>query len=101
MVRDERYFQWRFACPLHEYRFLFAQGSNGLDGYIVLERSRSDLANGTRINIADWEGATPGVLQQLLLRALEWARPEELVTWIETLGPARVRCLLDNGFVDG
>src|SRR5262249_10682368 len=33
-VRDAEYFAWRFRNPLHEYRFLYAGGSD-LDGYLV------------------------------------------------------------------
>jgi acyl carrier protein len=98
MVRDERFFEWRYASPLHEYRFLYLDDDSGLAGYLVLERNVSDLANSTRVNIADWEGRTPETLEKLLVGALERARPEELVCWSGTLGAARIACLEKAGF---
>ena len=98
MVRDERFFTWRYTCPLHDYRFLYATDPDGLAGFLVLERGVSERANSTRVNIADWEARTPEVLERLLVAALDWLRPEELVCWTGTLAPERITCLNRLGF---
>lgn len=98
MVRDERFFTWRYTCPLHDYRFLYATDPDGLAGFLVLERGVSERANSTRVNIADWEARTPEVLERLLVTALDWLRPEELVCWTGTLAPERITCLNRLGF---
>jgi len=100
MVRDERYFDWRYRNPLHEYRFLFLEEDGQLSGYLVLERSVSDLANQRRVHIADWEAVTPLACSQLLGAALALGRFPELVSWTQTLGEARQNSLREHGFRD-
>jgi hypothetical protein len=97
-VRSEQYLQWRFRNPLHEYRFVFAEDAAGLAGYLVLERSRSELANQRRVHIADWEAKAPAALQCLLSAVLECGRPAEIVIWTATLGPERQALLEQHGF---
>lgn len=97
-LRDADYFAWRYASPLHDYRFLYADTAAGLAGYVVLERSLSDRANQRRINIADWEADSPALSQRLLDAAIRWARCPELVSWTRTLGDARASSLARTGF---
>ena len=81
-VRDARYLAWRFANPLHEYRFLMA-GNDRLEGYLVLQASR--LVGRGRVNVVDWEAASPGVRRALLRAAIDWGRFAELSTWTMSL----------------
>ncbi|HEU4371529.1 MAG TPA: GNAT family N-acetyltransferase [Methylomirabilota bacterium] len=94
-VRDAPYLTWRFANPLHEYRFLFA-GADRLDGYLVLQAYR--LGGRRSVNIVDWEAATPSVRTGLLRAALAWGRFAELSTWTITLPEAMRSLLREAGF---
>jgi GNAT superfamily N-acetyltransferase len=95
-VRDARYLAWRFANPLHEYRFLLA-GADRLDGYLVLQAYR--LFPGRGVNIVDWEARDPDARRSLLSAAIEWGGFRQLSVWAMSL-PGETRGLLDAaGFV--
>ncbi|MGQ0384099.1 MAG: hypothetical protein ACT4UP_05355 [Gammaproteobacteria bacterium] len=96
--RDGAWFAWRYQSPLHEYRFLFAEGARGLAGYLVLERPLSELANPRRIHIAEWEADSPALLDALLDAALNRLRAPEVVAWTRTAGTDRQRALQEAGF---
>jgi GNAT superfamily N-acetyltransferase len=81
-VRDEPYLTWRFANPLHEYRFLFS-GGDRLSGYLVLQAYRLNERRG--VNIVDWEAETPAARRDLLLAALDWGRFAQINTWAAAL----------------
>lgn len=97
-VRDERYLQWRFRNPLHQYCFLYAERAGQLIGYLVLERAATERGNPRRIHVADWEASSAATLEQLLAHAVLHGSPAELVTWTATLGSARTACLARHGF---
>lgn len=95
-VRDEPYLSWRFANPLHEYRFLLA-GTERLTGYLVLQAHRLNPVSS--VHIVDWEAETTDARRALLEAALEWGQFVDLRTWVVSL-PAAVRDLLrEKGFV--
>ena len=91
-VRDEAYLGWRFANPLHEYRFLYA-GGDPLSGYLVLQADRRDGRRG--VNIVDWEAETPGARRDLLVAALDWGRFARISAWAAAL-PEGARGLLES-----
>lgn len=97
-VRDARYFAWRFANPLHEYRCVRAERHGRLCGYLIIERALSDLANPRRCHIADWEADSPEVSDDLLRFVLEVGRPVELVAWRESGDSAQRHALEASGF---
>jgi GNAT superfamily N-acetyltransferase len=94
-ARDEEYLGWRFANPLHEYRFLFS-GDRRMDGYLVLQSYRLDRSRG--VNIVDWEAETPSVRSALLRAALDWGRFAEVSAWTVTLPEAARALLGESGF---
>jgi GNAT superfamily N-acetyltransferase len=94
-VRDARYLAWRFANPLHDYRFLLA-GDDSLEGYLVLQTYR--LAGRGRVNIVDWEAISPAVGRALLEAAIDWGRFADLSTWTMSLPPDTERLLGESGF---
>jgi hypothetical protein len=96
-VRTPEYLEWRFANPLHEYRFLYATGSGDLDGYLVL-RSRVGSTGQARVYIADLEGRSPRVRAELLAAAVETGRFLELAAWTSTLQPGEREALAARGF---
>lgn len=97
-VRDERFFAWRYANPLHEYRCVRAVRNGRLCGYLIVERALSGLANPRRSHIADWEAESAEVRADLLRFVLEAGRPVELVTWQEASGAEGRRILADCRF---
>lgn len=97
MRRDARFLAWRYSNPLHEYRFLLARQGGRTIGYLVLERTLSDLGNARRVNVADWEGQSGQALSALLSVAAD-SRPAELVSWTETFGELRNALLESAGF---
>jgi hypothetical protein len=97
-VRDAEYFGWRFRNPLHEYRFLYAGGSD-LDGYLVLQRYRTG-AEGTRVHISDWEAVDVRTRQALLEAAVTWGEFEQLRTWTASLSEQDREILRRAGFAE-
>ena len=95
-VRDARYLAWRFANPLHEYRFLLA-GAARLEGYLVLQAHR--LFPGRGVNIVDWEANDPDVRRALLRGALEWGGFGQVSTWSMSLSGELRDLLKAAGFV--
>ena len=95
-VRDARYFGWRFANPLHEYRFLLA-GTGRLEGYLILQAYR--LFPGRGANIVDWEASDPDVREALLRAAIDWGGFGELTTWTMSFSAEIPTLLAAAGFV--
>jgi GNAT superfamily N-acetyltransferase len=95
-VRDETYLRWRYRDPLHEYRFL-VQGTDRLNGYLVLQAHRTEPERGIRI--VDWEATTPEVRMDLLRAALERGRCPSLTVWAATLPRETEAPLAALGFV--
>lgn len=94
-VRDARYLTWRFANPLHAYRFLLS-GTDELHGYLVLKANRIFPQWGA--NIVDWEADTPAVRRALLGSAIEWGGFAELSTWTMSLPEETEALLREAGF---
>jgi acyl carrier protein len=99
-VRDAEYFVWRYANPLHDYRVACAYEQGALAGYLVFERSLSDLANQRRMHIADWEARDERVAAALLDHVIAAAQPAELVTWSECSSNSQRTLLAARGFRD-
>jgi hypothetical protein len=98
-ARDPEYLAWRFQNPLHEYRFLFIDGPAGLEGYLVLQRRIEDIGRRPRIQIVDWEAASPKAGEALIRAAAGLGRDHHLVTWTATLPDEAVETLARAGFV--
>ncbi len=96
-VRDRTWFAWRYRNPLSEYRFLYAQTSGRLDGYLVLQYSSKRPSEGLRI--MDWEATDAGVREALLREALASAGTAPLSTWLATLPGDVIRLLENHRFV--
>lgn len=102
MLRDREFFTWRYQNPLHEYRFIYVRDSGVVSGYLVLERTLSDLGNPRRINVVEWESISQ-VVSDTLLETASDIGCAELVCWTETLDSSRLHALDRLGFapVDG
>jgi GNAT superfamily N-acetyltransferase len=96
-VRDAEYLAWRFRNPLHEYRFVFWD-EDGLRGYLVLQRYRSERADQTCVNIVDWEAAGERIRAALLQAALERGGFERVDVWTVGLKDATTAVLQLHGF---
>jgi len=96
-VRDAQYLSWRFQNPLHEYRFLYAGGSE-LTGYIVLHRSRPDRDWKAPIHISDFEANSPEVAEALLDTALTAGKFPAITAWGAALPAGANELLSSRGF---
>jgi hypothetical protein len=96
-VRDACYFAWRFRNPDREYRVLFA-GEDRLQGYLVLQRSVSDLWDLDRVHIVDCEATDDVVRADLLAAALSWGRFGSEQAWLAGAGEATRALLREHGF---
>ncbi|HVN38536.1 MAG TPA: GNAT family N-acetyltransferase [Myxococcota bacterium] len=97
-VRSEPYLAWRFGNPMYEYRFLYAEGTAGLDGYLVLSsRVMGDTEPG-RVHLCDLEGRSPRIRAGLLETAIEHCGFADLVVWGVTLRGGERATLLGRGF---
>lgn len=96
-VRDREYLSWRFQNPFSEHRFLYWEEAR-LEGYLVLNRRRSDLGAWDRVYIADLEASSMRVRSGLLAAAIRRGRFPELVTWTATLSEAELQLLTRQGF---
>lgn len=97
-VRDREYLDWRFANPMHEYRFLYAPGRDGLDGYLVLRSRVMGAFPDLRVCIADLEGRSARIRADLLAAATKMGHFAELMAWTSTLQPAERTALVERGF---
>jgi hypothetical protein len=75
-VRDEAFLAWRFANPLHEYRYLYA-GESTLDGYLVLQRFVAQPIS-HQVSIVDLEANDQLTRNALLDAAIRLGRFTEL-----------------------
>lgn len=96
-VRNAAYFAWRFRNPLHEYRFLYWH-DGGLQGYLVLQRSVSDLADAAIVSVLDWEASDDRVRAGLLDAALRCGRFERVHALVRDLEDPAARLLRQRGF---
>lgn len=80
--RDRNYFSWRFANPLHAYRFLMLRADDGrLRGFATIQRGLSAYADQRRVNIVDWAVREPADWSDIIAGTQRLARMADLVTW--------------------
>jgi hypothetical protein len=96
-IRDSEYLRWRFQNPFSEYRFLYV-GEERLKGYLVLNRKTSDLADSSRVYIADLAAIDDAIVAELLSTAVTAGRFPELVTWTASLSEGERRLAAKLGF---
>lgn len=89
-IRDQAFFEWRYANPAREYRFLLSQCSGRVDGYMALARS-----NPLAVQISDWDGTSHEVRAQLLEFALSRGGLAGIGAWTASL-PHRSKELLEH-----
>jgi hypothetical protein len=78
LLRDRRFYRWRYANPLAHYRFVFL-GDQRLRGFAVLQLPhRSTQA---RANVVEWEGETPLDKALVLEAAMTWGDFAGLAVW--------------------
>jgi GNAT superfamily N-acetyltransferase len=84
-IRDEAYFDWRFANPTRSYRFIYAAGAR-LEGYLVLQRSLGYVRH--RVCIVDWEAENDQVREELLAATVACGDFPELYAWAAANPPS-------------
>lgn len=86
-ARDEAFLRWRYAAPLHEYRFVSVERGGAPVAYLVLGRALSTSANARRVHVVDWatrDAQDAGALNQALALCVRVGGFDELVTWGDT-----------------
>ena len=98
MVRDERYYAWRFNDPRSTYRFLFPEAGDGeLDCFIVLQQPR----RGGQVAVVDWQFSDQRSWLDMLGAVLESGGVSGLSIWSATLPPSLRQGLEELGFRAG
>lgn len=92
-VRDEAYFEWRYANPLSAYRFLFLGGET-LDAYVVVQWG----GTGRLVSIIDWEGSTVESLSRLFV-VIGQGGFGPVRIWRSTMDSGTEECLAAAGYV--
>ncbi len=98
-VRNESFLAWRFRNPLHDYRFLYWDDHDGLQGYLVLQLTKFPRPDFLLLNIADWEGVNEAARTALLETALGIGGSSQLRTWAATASATTRSALQAHGFV--
>jgi hypothetical protein len=95
-VRDADFFRWRFGNPTREYRFLYFEREEVLEGFIALAGyARSNL----QFNIVDIEARNHAVLAELLESVCAWGRFPAVGAWFASQSSAARTLFTRHGFV--
>jgi Acetyltransferase (GNAT) domain len=97
-VRSQDYLAWRFANPMHDYRFLYAEQDGRLAGCLVLRARVMGLAPTAQVAIAELVGRDSRVRGALLAAAIDAGRFIELVVWGARIGAEERALLRERGF---
>jgi hypothetical protein len=97
-VRSAEYLAWRFANPMHDYRFLTAGQDGRLTGCLVLRSRVMGQAPTPQVCVAELIGRDAQVRGALLAAALDAGRFAELVVWDARLGAEERALLRERGF---
>jgi GNAT superfamily N-acetyltransferase len=96
-VRDETYFNWRFANPMRRYCFIYVSGEF-LEGYLVLHQSLDFARN--LVQVVDFEAEREEVGDELIEALCEFGAFPELRAWSAAMPRAAAEALYRNAFVD-
>jgi hypothetical protein len=97
-VRSREYLAWRFANPMHDYRFLYVEHGGRLAGYLVLRALVMGLAPTPQVAVAELVGRDARVRGELLAAAIDAGRFAELIAWSARLGAEERTLLRERGF---
>ena len=97
-VRDRTFFEWRFANPTREYRFLRYELEGLTEGYMAIAHYRSHHPPTIPFHISDWQGTSPEVCARLLETALDWGDFQALGAWTASLSEDSKALLVHSGF---
>jgi len=96
-VRDETYFNWRFANPMRRYCFVYV-GGECLEAYLVLHQSLDFARN--LVQIVDFEAESEEAAEELFEGLLQLGAFPELRAWAAAMPPAAAATLYRRGFAD-
>ncbi len=97
-ARDRAFFDWRFANPWREYRFVYLERDGRLEGYLVLARHTRYRPPMVPFRVADWEGTSAEIRRQLFEFTLAHGRFPSLSTWTASCGDEDRALLERSGF---
>ncbi|HEX5133561.1 MAG TPA: hypothetical protein VFX92_13880, partial [Candidatus Krumholzibacteria bacterium] len=86
-TRDTAFFTWRFQNPIRDYRFVYYERNDVLEGFMVVSRYPSYRPPMIPFHIADWEANGNDIRREMLTATLQRGRFTEIGAW-ETCMPA-------------
>ena len=81
-LRDEAFFEWKFASPFAINRFVYCEDQDALRGYLVLQAKRHRQMS---LAIVDFEAENDEVLAELLTMAVRWAHRGRIELWRDAM----------------
>lgn len=84
VVRDRKFFEWRFKNPLSTRRFIYWDNEE-LDGYLVLEKTLYPKHKGPLVKIVDIETKTPDIMAALIEPVCQQRAIPTVLAWARSL----------------
>jgi len=97
LVRDEKYFGWRYRNPLSGYFFLYWQDSE-LRGYLVAQTPLFMAGSMGSFNVLELEGQSPEIKKELMKALLSLLDFRSATVWSGMLDDSVRRYLMASGF---
>jgi GNAT superfamily N-acetyltransferase len=97
LVRDEKYFKWRYRNPLSDYFFLYWQDCE-LRGYLVAQTPLFMPGSMGNFNVLELEGENPEIKQELMKALLSLLDYRSTTVWSGMLDENVRQYLMASGF---
>lgn len=97
LIRDEKYFSWRYRNPLSGYFFLYWQDSE-LRGYLVAQTPLFMPGSMGNFNVLELEGESPEIKQELMKALLSLLDYRSTTIWSGMLDENVRQYLMASGF---
>ena len=97
LIRDEKYFRWRYKNPLSDYFFLYRRDSE-LRGYLVAQTPLFMPGSMSNFNVLELEGESPEIKRELMKALLSLLDYRSATIWSGMLDEGLRRYLMASGF---
>lgn len=100
LIRDEKYFSWRYNNPMSKYLFLYLY-DKGLKGYLVLGNNGLLIQDYDTYKIFELEAATSPIKIELLNHLINTIDSGTISVWESMLDQDCLDYLISQGFTKG